>query len=278
MVVTSQYLTMSKELPDTNAPPDVFQMFNQHRSYYFESDISSLPHLPCTVPQPTAHHSWPRLRKSFSQPQLLGLKSVPATSSPIPTAQPAGRLVLPTAIMASTAPQVPPRPYGPLERRSTENSLETRYQTEPSYSSSSILKSFRQEFNVFGHVNKTSVSAPTSPRRGSLPDTSLSQLEAAQPRPEPETRKLSLVKEEAGETKQETQAVVAHKIAQVEETKRRSKPSDVVSAVAKDHVDGEQLKGPSKSLTKQMMNWFVTPQQHSMTSRTEFNAVTPSSF
>ena len=64
-----QQLVMAKELPKSNAPPDIWQLFNENRTFYFESDISSIPNPPCTQPAPTVTTST-RLHKSMSQPHM----------------------------------------------------------------------------------------------------------------------------------------------------------------------------------------------------------------
>jgi hypothetical protein len=40
----------SKELPTNDGPPGVFHMFDKDRTFFFESDISALPHPPLSHP------------------------------------------------------------------------------------------------------------------------------------------------------------------------------------------------------------------------------------
>ena len=66
---------MAKELHDSNTPPDICHLFNENRTFYFESDISAIPNLPCTLPAPTTATA-PRLHKSMSQPVMSVTRTV----------------------------------------------------------------------------------------------------------------------------------------------------------------------------------------------------------
>ncbi|KAL8618979.1 hypothetical protein ACOMHN_018362 [Nucella lapillus] len=210
------------------------------------------------------------------------MKSPPVQSA---SRRPVANLHIPAAIMATTTTTHPtphPAPWAG-DGTGTDQSLETRYRTEPSYGSSKILKSFNHEFRLFSsHVKREVVSAPTSPRRSSSPEL---DLECLQPRMDSDPRKLSLVMEEADKDfKYETQRLAAQHISEVKEVRReKTAAKPLLSAVPKDSVDGENMaRGTKRSLTKQVMTWFVTSQTptrtHSKTSKTEFNAMNPSSF
>ena len=66
---------MAKKLHDSNTPPDICHLFNENRTFYFESDISAIPNPPCTLPAPTTATA-PRLHKSMSQPVLSVTRTV----------------------------------------------------------------------------------------------------------------------------------------------------------------------------------------------------------
>lgn len=272
--------SMAKEIGNPSGPPSVFQMFNESRTYYFESDISSLPHLPCTVPAPVVHHGTPVLKKSFSQP-ALNVQLTASTGQPAST-QPAGNLHLPAAIMSTTTYHTPASTHPGNQGSSSLKSLESRYQTEPSYRSSTILKSFCHEIKLFGgNTKRDSVSAPTSPRRASSPELDLTGM---RPRTESDPRKLSLVQEETEkEIKTEIQKLSSQHISEIREMKSETKSkttSPLLSSVPRDSVDGELLKRHDKSITRQVMTWFVTPQKQTdaKMSKIETNALSPTSF
>ena len=164
------------------------------------------------------------------------------------------------------------------------NSVQTRYQTEPSYSSNRILKSFNHELKLFGHCvtqsARGSVSNPTSPRRSSLSDIAMVEEEEPRPRANSDSRKLSLVREETIDQVSRSQSpdAVTEHIVQESSEKSLSERSKLPGSVTMDTVDGQIVKGDKLPLTKQVVSWFTTPQTHVKDNRKEFNAFSPTSF
>ena len=189
------------------------------------------------------------------------------------------------------APTISPLPAhtGVQGDSSDYNTAENRYQTEPAYSSSHILKSFKHEFHLFGHGNRgqavrTSVSNPPSPRRGSVPVNSLETLEEIRPRSNSDPRRLSLpqVTEEVGEqgsgVGDTTTAVAVLSQPETQPKPQGQKKSKLLGSVAADTVDGAMIGGQKLPLTKQVMEWFTSPQSQVRVNKAEFNAMSPTSF
>jgi len=318
---------MSKELPhmDQDGPPGLFHMFDQNHTFYFESDISALPHPPQSV-QKTSDTATATLysagiyplRKRQSMPQLsvagsghqsdYAVQNSMQDSFHMPAAQTEG-LHLPSAIMTS-AP-LDSNKMSVVPHVSSGEAHNNRYQTGPSYRSNSILKSFRHEFNIFGHrrhqsgpsqdqihampeSEARSVSCPPSPRRESSPDLT-SQIEAytASPgmtrsRSNSDLRKLSLVPEVSTEQESghshsvhnggmDTTVAVPKPANAPDNNKDKSglltqeKPKVSIESM----VDGKDLP-----ITRRVMTWFTTPQTNvsQRTVRGAMNAYSPSSF
>ena len=168
----------------------------------------------------------------------------------------------------------------------------SRYQPKRWNSSSYILRSFTQELQHFGQgasredasscAGKESVSNPTSPRRGSVPNTSLEVQEETRPRSSSDPRRLSLpqVKEEVGEqgTGSENTGAVTQLVSQDVVPKSQGEKSKLLSIAAADMVDGAMVKGGNLPLTKQVMEWFTRPQPQAKVTKTELNAMCPTSF
>ena len=192
-------------------------------------------------------------------------------------------LHLPTAIMASTSIQ----DAFHTDVRG-DSSVESRYQTNPSYASSTILKSFRHELRLFGHgagsqTVQQSDSSPASPHRGSVPCTGMEVMEESRPRSNSDPRRLSLpqVKEEAEQGMRSdgtTLALAPLSSQEVEPKKLQRENSQLFSSPAVDAADGAMAKGSNLPLTRQVLDWFTSPQAQSKVSKTELNAMCPTSF
>ena len=193
----------------------------------------------------------------------------------------AANLHLPTAIMASTSIQDVFH-----TNVKSDSSVESRYQTNPSYGSSTILKSFRHELWLFGHgagsqTVQQSDSSPTSPRQGSVPCTDMEVMEESRPRSNSDPRRLSLpqVKEEAEQRMGNDGTTLASLSSQeVEPKKLQRENSQLFSSPAVDAEDGAMAKGSNLPLTRQVLDWFTSPQAQSKVSKTELNAMCPTSF
>ena len=165
----------------------------------------------------------------------------------------------------------------------SDSSVESRYQTNPSYGSSTILRSFRHELRLFGHGagSQTVQQSDSSPRRGSVPSTSMEVMEESRPRSNSDPRQLSLpqVKEEAEQQMGSDGTMLAPLSSQeVEPKKLQRENSQLFSSPAVDAADGVMAKGSNLPLTRQVLDWFTSPQAQSKVSKTELNAMCPTSF